>query len=243
MAKIVLQSQDGIISRLRKSLNSMFTELYGKVVSGTGDLITKSLTITGNDAWTLQDTVFDDLFISTGLFKFAGVSDPVWRGWQPGGSGATFQVMTFDKDDEIFFSCQMPHTYKEGSEIRAHIHWTPRDRGNEEDGNYVGWKLDYSIANINGDPFQASATLDMSDTCSGVDDYHEVSAALTHIPGTYGVSGADLTVSHMIMCRLYRSDTGTDDTWVGTGTQSPAILQFDFHHEIDTAGSRTEWVK
>ena len=190
-----------------------------------------------NKSLILNDTVFTDLFISTGLFKFAGSADPTWRSWQPSGTGVAYRVLKFDKNDEIFFSCQLPHMYKEGTDLRAHVHWTPCDRGNEEDGSYVGWKLDYSWANINGDPFPASATIDMSDTCSGVDDYHEVSAGATHLDGT------GKKISSMIMCRLYRSDTGADDTWSGTTSQAPACLQFDFHFEVDTMGSLGEWVK
>ena len=183
-------------------------------------------------------TVWDDLLINSGVFKFAGTADPTLEDWRPGGSGTTFKGYKFKKNDEIYFSCQIPHTYKEGTNIRAHVHWTPADRGNEESGNYVGWKLDYSWANINGTAFGASAVIDMSDTCAGTDDYHEVSAGLTELTGT------GMTISSMLICRLFRSDTGTDDTWVGTtGAQSPLLLQFDFHHEIDSAGSRVEWVK
>lgn len=182
--------------------------------------------------------VWDDLLINTGVFSFLGANDPTLSAWQPAGSGTTFRVYKFQKNDEVFFSCQLPHTYKEGSDIRAHIHWTPCDRGAVESGNYVGWKLDYSWCNINDGTFPASATIDMSDTCTGQDDYHEVSAGLTNLSGT------SKKISSMISCRLYRSDTGGDDTWAGaTAATSPAILQFDFHHEIDTEGSRQEWVK
>ena len=191
-----------------------------------------------NGAFTTQDAAWDDLLINSGVFKFSGSADPTLQDWQPGSSGATFKVYKFKKNDEIYFSCQLPHTYKQGTDLKVHVHWTPCDRGVAEDGKYVGWKLDYSWANINGDPFPASGTIDMHDTCSGVNDYHEVSAGLTSIDGT------DKTISSMLVGRLYRTDTGTDDTWVGTtASQSPAVLQFDIHHQIDTIGSRIEWVK
>ncbi len=46
------------------------------------------------------------------------------------------------------------------------------------------------------------------------------------------------------MLKIYRSDTGTDDTWAGTSAaQSPGLLEVDFHHEIDTMGSRQEFIK
>ena len=184
------------------------------------------------------NSVWDDLLINSGIFSFAGTADPTLSNWQPAASGTTFKVYKFKKNDVVYFSCQIPHTYKEGTDINVHVHWTPCDRGNEESGAYVGWKLDYSWANINGAAFGASATIDMSDTCTGTDDYHEVSAGLTSLDGT------GMTISSMLVCSLYRSDTGTDDTWAGTlAAQSPALLQFDLHHEIDAAGSRIEWVK
>ena len=181
-------------------------------------------------------TVFDDLRVVPGAFSFAGAADPSLIDWQPGGTGATFKVYAFRKNDEVFASCQMPHSYKEGSDIYPHIHWTPHSRGTAEDGASVGWKVDYSIANI-GDAFPASTTLDLSDTVSGADDKHEIISSTA-------ITGTGLKISHIIMLRIYRSDTGTDDTWAGTtADQSPVLLEFDIHFEIDTAGSRTELVK
>lgn len=191
-----------------------------------------------------EKVMWDDLLINSGIFRFAGAADPTLSDWQPGGSGTTFKVYKFQKNDEVYFSCQMPHTYKCGSEMHVHVHWTPADRGATESGNYVGWKLDYSIANLNGGVFLPSTTISMSDTCTGTDDYHEVSAGLTTIPGTYGAGNEELTISHMLMGRLYRSDTGADDTWVGTtAAQSPALLQFDIHYQINSQGSRIQWMK
>lgn len=184
----------------------------------------------------LVETVWDDLRIVPGAFSFLGAADPTLSAWQPGGSGTTFRVYKFQKNDEVFASCQMPHKYKEGADLEFHIHWTPCDRGNEESGNYVGWKIDYTVANLDG-TFGSSSTVDLSDACSGTDDYHEISSSVT-------VSGTGLTISHILMLRIYRSDTGADDTWIGTtATQSPALLEFDIHFEIDTIGSRQERVK
>ena len=178
---------------------------------------------------------WDDLLINSGLFKFAGSSDPTWRTWTI--DCVDFQALSFDDEDEIFFTCQLPHTYKEGTDIRAHVHWTPKARGNEEINKYVGWKLDVSWANINGDPFTSVATIDMTDKCSGTDDYHEVSAGSTNIDGT------GKKISSMLVCRLYRDDSEVIEYWEGTGVNAPALLQFDFHHEVNSMGSSIEWVK
>jgi len=179
-------------------------------------------------------TVWDDLRIVPGAFEFAGNSDPTLQTWQPGGSGTQFQIYKFVEGDEVFFTCQLPHSYKEGTDIGAHLHWTPADRGTDEGTAVVAWKLDYSWANIDG-TFGASATVDLSDACQSTDDDHLNTPEVA-------ISGTDKTISSILVCRLWRDLTG--DTWVGTtAAQSPAILEFDFHFEIDTVGSRQTTVK
>lgn len=192
---------------------------------------------TGPDMIEYLDTAWDDMQILPGAFSFPGVSDPTRSVWQPGGSGAVFTVYKFEKNDIVGFTCQVPHTYKQGTDIKAHIHWTPCDRGAAEGvGALVGWKLDISWVNVNG-VFVPSTTVDLSDACTGVDDQHEVSASVA-------VVGTGKNISSMIAGNIYRSDTGTDDTWAGaTAVLSPAILEVDFHFEIDMPGSREEFTK
>jgi hypothetical protein len=186
----------------------------------------------GND-----NVVWDDIRIVPGSFQFLGGADPTPVAWQPGASGSSFLVYAFQLDDEVFATCQMPHGYKEGSPVHFHIHWTPKDRGNEESGNYVGWKIDYSIANSDV-AFPSSATLDLSSQVTGTDDYHEFDEA----PAETVMTGK--LISHIIMMRIYRSDTGTDDTWVGTtAAQSPALLEVDVHYQSDSLGSNSELAK
>ncbi|HDY68452.1 MAG TPA: hypothetical protein ENH85_11750 [Candidatus Scalindua sp.] len=178
--------------------------------------------------------VWEDLRIVPGAFEFAGASDPTLQNWQPGGSGTTFKIYKFKENDEVFFTCQLPHTYKEGTDILAHLHWTPADRGNEEGTAVVAWKLDYSWANRDA-VFAASATVDLSDACQSTDDDHLKTP-------TVAITGSGKEISSMIVCRLWRDSAG--DTWTGTtDAQSPAILEFDFHFEVDTVGSRTELIK
>ncbi len=171
---------------------------------------------------------WDDMRIIPGAFVFAGLNDPTIVDWQPGGSGTTFKVYEFATSNQAFFTVQVPHGYKEGSNLSVHIHWTPGTRGNEEADKTVAWKLDYSWANIDG-TFGVSATADMTDTCTGVDHAHLMTPAVD-IPGT------GKTISSMLVGRIYR-DTG--DSWVGTlSGQRPILLEIDFHFEQDTIGSR-----
>lgn len=176
---------------------------------------------------------WEDLRVVPGAFQFLGANDPTLSAWQPGASGATFRIYKFQSSDEIFFTCQVPHAYKQGTSLEAHLHWTPADRGNEESTKTVAWKLDYSWANIAG-VVAPSSTADLTDTCTGTDDLHEMTSSIT-------LNGTGKTISSMLVCRLYR-DTG--DSWVGTtAAQSPGILEFDLHYQIDDRGSQNETSK
>lgn len=181
----------------------------------------------------LNKTMWEDLRIVPGAFQFAGAADPDLSNWQPGGAGATFKVYAFKVNDLVYFTCQLPHSYKEGTELKPHLHWTPRDRGVAEDTKTVGWLLSYSAISPEG-VFLASSDVDLTDTCSGVDHAHLQTDSGT-IPGT------GLKVSAMLVCLLKNAGTGT---WVGNAAgTAPAILEFDIHFEVNTMGSREELVK
>ncbi len=180
------------------------------------------------------DTQWDDIRVTPGAFSFPGVNDPALADWQPGGSGATFMLYEFAENDEVTIFCQLPHSYKQGTDLKPHLHWTPGDRGTEENGNTVAWKLDYTIISPDG-TFVTSANVDLSDTVTGTDDQHELSPSNT-------ISGSGLGVSSMLVGRLYRDSTG--DTWsTDTVGNRPMILEFDLHFEVDGHGSDTELSK
>lgn len=183
----------------------------------------------------LSESVWDDLRITPGSFDRVGVSDPAIVVYAPGG-GANTYLYEFQLDDIASFTIQLPHGYKQGTDITCHVHWTPGARGNEENGATVGWKVDYSWANIDGN-FGALATVDLSDTCDGTDHKHLMTPSGT-------ITGTSKEISSMLICNIKRTDTGTDDTWAGTASgQLPMILEIDFHYEIDTLGSRQVGIK
>lgn len=181
----------------------------------------------------LPDTSWDDLRIVPSAFDFAGSADPNLVSWQPSGGGATFKAWEFTTSDEAFFLCQLPHSWRLGSDLKAHIHWTPGARGTAEADKTVAWKLDISAASI-GAVFPASSTLDLTDTCTGTNHLHEISPSVT-------LSGAGLGLSAMLMCRIYRH---TGDSWAtNTAGNCPILLEVDFHYEVDAFGSDSELSK
>ena len=171
-------------------------------------------------------TVWDDLRIIPSGMDRPGTADPTLKvirtniyGWE------------FEKNDEAYFTAQMPHGYKVGSNFYVHVHWTPGANGVTENAKTVGWKVDVSAASING-VIGAPQTYDLSGTCDGVDYKHKMSSDVE-------ISGSGVGISSIIQGRVYRTDTGADDTWTGTATgELPFLLELDFHYELDTAGSR-----
>lgn len=175
------------------------------------------------------NTVWDDIRITPGAFDFPGVADPTLVNWQPGGAGATYKIYEFAQADEIHANVQVPHSYKEGTDLYVHVHWTPKDRGALEDTKTVAWKADISWANKNA-AFPASTTYDMTDTCNGVDHRHEKTPFVQ-------MDGAGKTISSILQIRLYR-DVG--DTWdTDTPGNRPCFLDLDFHYEMNDIGSQT----
>ncbi len=175
---------------------------------------------------------WDDLRITPGSFDRPGISDPAYVPYAPNGGGLTTYLPEFAKNDFASFSIQLPHGYKEGSDIYVHLHWTPGARGNEENGALVGWKVDYSWANING-TFPTMQTADLSDACNGVDHAHQMTPEVL-------ISGAGKHISSMLICNVRRTDGGADDTWASAASgQLPLLTEVDFHFARDTIGSRT----
>ena len=178
-------------------------------------------------------TVWDDMRVVPGSFDRPGVSDPAIVAYDVNGGGVSTYLWEFGKNDIASFTIQLPHSYKIGTDIYAHLHWTPGPNGAAESGNTVGWKVDYSWANY-GSAFPTMATADLSDACDGTDHKHQKTDDILIDGHTVAKE-----ISSMLICNIKRTDTGTDDTWSGTLSGAlPMLLEIDFHYQIDTVGSR-----
>ncbi|MCF8406151.1 MAG: hypothetical protein K9H58_19570 [Bacteroidales bacterium] len=132
--------------------------------------------------------------------------------------------------EEVQFTVQMPHGWKQGSTIYPHIHYMPADATS---GN-IHWGLEYTWANVNG-TFGTSATITMAAPTSAASNRHLVNG----FPGITPIVDVNNKISSIMICRIYRDADHTEDTYNG----GVYILQFDIHYEVNTMGSRTEWNK
>lgn len=203
------------------------------------DITPNSIHIKGNDAITLDDTVWNDLKVPINAVKLEGSKDPDYAKAFDNGSGSQGVFVYFFDDsaeEEVYFVMQIPHDYKYETDLHPHVHWFPKSNGNPAE--VVSWGIEYCWKEIGSNYTTTRLIYGNVHTpadASLVANRHYLSE-LTVISGT----GID-TVSSMLICRLFRDATGagaTDDYGADVG-----LLEVDFHYQIDTIGSRTEYAK
>ncbi|OQY44629.1 MAG: hypothetical protein B6242_12325 [Anaerolineaceae bacterium 4572_78] len=179
----------------------------------------------------LSEIVWDDLRVAGDQTRLQGNNDPNYVQFKANGSGST-GVFTyrFDKnsEEEVFFSIQFPHAKKNSTNIRPHIHWTPVDT----DTGTVRWGLEYTWVDIGG-TFGNTTIIYTDDAGNGTAFQHQL-GSFPEIDGS-GVT----SISSMMICRLFRDATHANDDY----DADACLLEFDFHYQIDTLGSRQETVK
>lgn len=182
-------------------------------------------------------TAWDDLMIPGQSVKVTGASPPDFAAGFAG--DATLEAYFFDGGntmEQIFFSVQMPHAWKQGSTIYPHVHFAPAStNAGDTAGRVVRFILEYTWANI-GETFGASSVLNL-DSASFVPNTSQWKHLLA--VAASGIDAAGKTLSSMLMCRLYRDPADSADTY----PQDVAFLQFDVHYEIDALGSEQEYAK
>ena len=179
------------------------------------------------DGVVYPDTFWDDLRFPAQGINPAGTSAPPtvvtadpWAGTLLFSASATNVVVG---------TAQMPHAWKEGTDVEPHIHWCPTST---HTGN-VAWRFSYQVANI-GATFPATLTTAgiLVDAGDGTTNKHQV-----HDFADIDMDGK--TISCMIVWKLERVGGNVADTYTGTAR----FLELDFHYEIDSPGSAEETTK
>lgn len=184
-----------------------------------GNIISDSIS-TG--ALYYSDSYWDDLQINISSAKLHPSNTPTWITYRGG------YVLSFDEgdEDEIYFTAQLPHKYKHGSDIEFHLH-VVFPNGNSGD---VDWVFTYSWANI-GDDFPTETSVNVQAASSEDADKH----VLTEIAAT--ITGTGKEGSSFIICSLTRDGNDAVNDTYGSDVY---LVGADFHHEIDKPGSDEE---
>jgi len=177
-----------------------------------------------------NDTFWEDLRFPSVSIKIGATKAPGFAQFKDDGSGST-GVYTYYYDDsseeQQFLIAQLPHAYKEGTDIEPHVHWAPSDANS---GNVV-WGLEYTWQNIDG-TFGNTTAITVTDAADGTADKHQIADFAT-------ITGTSKTLSSILVCRIYRDATNASDTYASDA----ALLEVDIHYEIDAPGSDSEYTK
>ena len=130
--------------------------------------------------------------------------------------------------EQLYGVIELPHDYKEGSDIQPHVHWCPSDTGA---GNVV-WRLEYTWCNaIPATVFPGANTITGTSAAATV--------AKTNTPvdiGTGLISGAGMKISSHFAFRLYRDPNNVDG--LDTYGSDALLISFGLHYQVDALGSR-----
>ena len=204
-------------------------------VSRTGDVRSR-MRITSDYALRLigsEAPVWDDIRVPMTSVKTGGTKDPDFIQFKDNGAGSQgVFAYAFDSttEEEVYFAVQLPHSWKQGTNLHFHCHWVKSDGGA---GN-VYWASECTMAEI-GSVFPnttetGSATVTVGAMADGEHNLTEI--------GELDMSGVD-SVSTMIICRFFRKAGDVLDTYANDAF----LLEADFHYEIDSLGSETEYIK
>lgn len=168
--------------------------------------------------------VWDDMIGVQPTADAAGGGAPANINFGPSG---TIRALAFVINDSISGQVQFSHRYKEGTDIEPHVHWTPV---NTNTGNVL-WSLDYYWLNNGETATGAPTNIQIQQAAGGV-------AWTAQIADFPTVVGTGKLVSSIFMFRLARITSGAP-----AYNANPALISFDIHFQVDSNGSRQEFIK
>lgn len=176
-------------------------------------------------------TVFEDLRIDATSTPTNSDEPALTSGFAGSSALLQRQFQGSVRDDKIYFNVQLPHAWKEGGYLEAHIHTSPWTTPSA--GDTAVWQLNYSFQNING-TFTSPTTATVKQPLNGTAQWGH---KLVHLVN-FNTSGK--TISSVMVCSIYRlANSSASDTYTGGMT----ILYIDFHYEVDALGSSNELIK
>lgn len=176
---------------------------------------------------TYNDTFWDD--IATPATSFAnGVAAPDLTAW----NNTLAEIPCFTglgiTNDYVSGSFEMPHSWKEGSEIEFHLHHAKSTTGA---GNYT-FRFQYLIMNVSGGYSKFGET---NNTYTGAAQWVDTLSDLTPV----NVDMTGFVTGTNVIFYLARTQGATNDTYA----DCVGVKQVSAHFQMDSPGSATEYTK
>lgn len=160
-----------------------------------------------------------------------GAKAPSFALWKSGLYLYDFDNAAAGSEKEVFFNVQMPHGWREGTEVYPHVHWLNKTAGGA--GELIRWGLEYSVTAI-GAAFPATTTI-YGTTIEGGGLITTVDSHLITSFAPIAMTGN--RISTVIVCRMFRNSSDAADTYTGTA----GLLYIDWHYQTGRPGSRNEY--
>ena len=144
-------------------------------------------------------------------------------------------VYLFDPStpERVTAQVQFPHSWKEGSTITPHVHWMKTTSASGD----VVWRLEYKKIPINGVLDADWTQIDSVNTVRGTEDTNTANKHLITSFGEIDMTGGK--ISDMMFVRIWRQANASGDTY----NADVGLLEFDIHYQVNTNGSRQEFIK
>lgn len=170
-------------------------------------------------------TIWDDLRVPLERGQLAGGSNPTFEKFKDDGAGSNgVYAYNFSDGDELFFSVQLPHSWKEESTIYPHLHLACKANGSGKKTKLV---FEYTWQDITGTFGNTTV----------VEKEVDLDTAFKHLifdVPTDGIAGTGNKISSILFCRVARAAASSDNFTGGI-----YLLEWDAHFEVDTIGSRS----
>lgn len=149
--------------------------------------------------------------------------------------------MRHDQDDALYYTYQMRHGWKRGSNVSLHAHITPMSTWTPAPATKnIGWEVSYfwSTTGLEIPVATSWTTIPTTSAIAPTDQFKNmiVNLAVISPPVT-------AKESSLLFCRIRRlgstggTDTYTDNKVGGTIQANLAVWDFDVHYQTDKAGT------
>jgi hypothetical protein len=188
--------------------------------------------ITGAAKTLVLDTpVYDDANVGALMLRTGGTAPGIVQILDNDGDATGIYTVGFAVGEEGSGVIEVPHSYKEGTDLVFHIHWGANDAPAGGTDN-VKWQLVYSVARL-------SSTFPDSTAATAVEvayttQYNWLITNVATITGaTGGVDGGNIKIGDQVHFTIKRIAASADEF----GGEA-LVATIGFHHQIDTIGSR-----
>jgi hypothetical protein len=168
-------------------------------------------------------TVWNDANMGAGMLQLPVASQPDEANFvDEGGADTDISTWAFAVGEKVSGSIEIPHDYKEGSDITFHVHWQGIAAPTGTDN--VKWSLDYTVA-------QMEATLDAATNIT-VETAYDTQYEFK-ISSFSAITGTNFNIGDQFLFTLERV-VAAGDAYNGDAL----VATVGIHYECDTAGSR-----